>query len=203
MKLRGTFAIAAFAHLALCASDGAAQVYLIRSQHQGSSSSSPQVPRQIARQIILQRLGIDHDNLLGDLPDGVDAEGAVGYLQEYGRKLPSLFAETKRGPVDGAAQGLLIVEGVKPEHVKTFKASLPASRREPAFTVRDPPSTIAVRDLVDVEIQAAGIQHNSCKIRDVANIDDAACWPAGVFAGSYDLRTVRTCYRRLADEVVC
>jgi len=196
MKLLGTAIIASLAGLALGAGNEAAQVYLLRSRPQSPSSRPAEVPRQIARHIIFQRLGVDHESLLGDLPDGVDAEVAVELLRDYGRKQPSLFAEVQPWPTEGTAQGVLIVEGVKPRHVKTLVASLPASMKQPAFVIRDPPSTKAVRDLVNVEVQSAGISTSTCGIEDISNLYDAKCWPSGAHLSLYDLETVSACHRR-------
>ena len=116
----------------------------------------------------------------------------MAYLRDFGRKQPALFTETQRWPLGGVAQAVLLVEGVKPEHMVTLKDWLPKSRRALAFTVRDPPSSKAVRDLVDLEVRPSGILPNACDIEEFTDLHDATCWPRDSFVGNYDLMKVST-----------
>ncbi len=194
MKLSiNVVALAGFA--AASASREPAEVYIIRAHAETSpslGSPPPQLPRQIARQILLQRIGADHDSLLGDLPNGLDQGQAVSYVRRYGKTRPSLFVETSAAgrPLCEPAQAVVVIEGVTSEHLKGLRDALPESQRHATFAVSDPPSAKANQRLLDVDVAQAGVARSECEIREVLNPFGLNCYTDGVFVGGYDLKKV-------------
>ncbi len=197
MKLSTSFSLATVAVLAAAASASSepAEVYIFRANAEASSSrdsAPPKVPRQIARQILLQRIGADHGSLLEDLPDGTDREQAVSYVRRFGKTPPSLFAETSSAgrPLGEPAQAMVVIEGVTSQHLKALRDALPESQRHAAFAVSDPPSAKANQRLLSIDLAQAGVARSNCEIQAVSNPFGSDCYSDGVFVGGYDLKKV-------------
>ena len=171
MKLATSIALGFGLGLASAAASEPANVFLFPPR---STAAPEHIPRQIARQIFLQRLGVDHGSLLEDLPDGIDAETAVSYINSFGAMPPALFAEATSNKREGA---LVIIEGVLPEAMKAFQKRM--SPRTAAFTIRDAPSTKATKQLLDVDLRQAGV---NCVVEKTFT----HCDVDGIFVGVYD-----------------
>lgn len=187
MKLLGSISTLLLAGVAAGATQNAADVYILDSHRSSSSSSSPPaVPRQIARQILLQRLGADRDALLDDLPKGVDEDQAVSYITEYGKALPSLFGDST---AQTHAQAVVFLEGVTDKDAATIKSALAKSQISPSFTVADPPRSKAVQSLLDVDLPRHGVTPSSCGVGAASNPYDPGCWSNDeTFVSSYDMK---------------
>lgn len=188
MKLVAGLVTAALAGLVAGVSQKSTEVFLLRSQP--DSDSPAQVPVQITRQILLQRIGADHDRLAAG---GVDPGKSISYIQQYGKTSPGLFVETNGAgrPLGGPAQLVLIIEGVTKENAKPLEEALPTSRRRPTFAIRGPHSDSADAYLSETELTQAGIARSRCGIASAVNLFDNSCWNDGVFVGIYGPEKVR------------
>ncbi len=195
MKFVASITLAVVAGLAAAASPDPAEVYIIRAQPETSSrDAAPQIPRQIARHILLQRIGADYDSLLSDLTDTVSQDQAVSYVRRFGKTAASLFFDTSSSgrPLDEPAQAVVVIEGVAAEHRKLLKDALPEARKQAAFVISDPPSTKANHNLLSIDVSQAGIARSDCKLQAVFNPFQSGCYSDGVFVAGYDLKKVRS-----------
>lgn len=200
--LAGLAAAASLASSAAAAVAASAPVYLLRSSSSSSPSSSqpsaadahaaPVLPRQIARQVLLQRLGAsDGSSFYGTLPRNWDPETALELIEQFGGKAASaLFADETT-----AAQPremLVVVQGAQPEHVAALEAALPAAFAQPAFFVADAPSEAAnTRFFVDELADEGVVAQRHTSASDAVAAGRPASWTKGVFVGFYDAKKVR------------
>lgn len=197
MKLLAGLAVAAslLSSAVAAASKDAAPVHLLRKQvvAAGSATEPPQLPRQLVRKILLQRIRVDEDggSLLDDLPQGYDAETTVDMISQYGLTAPPLFAEQRE---QQPAQMVLLFDGITAKQVAQLKEALPAAYHQPSFVVADPPSQTAHERLRSELAQAAvPVQRNSAQ----ATVDfEPGQWADGVYVGFYDVS-------RVSSEKLC
>ena len=192
MRLAAHAAVAALAGVAIAAVQDAAQVYIVRREPDAFSDSVPRLPRQIARQVLLQRIGADHDSLLDDLPAGIDQEAAVSYIKQLGVTPPPLFIETSSSgrPADQPAQAVLLVEGLTRRDLESLQAAFSAAKRQASFIIRDPPSAKANRHLLDTDLGQAGAVTSECGLDNITPFHEPSCFTDDVFVGTYDAQKV-------------
>lgn len=177
----------AFAGLAGLASAGQAEVYILSKDStstSSSSSSTPYVPRQVAKQIFAQRLGGEAQ--LSDLHDVSDLDQALSHITLFGKAPKPLF----RGPATEApppSQLLVVFEGVTDDNAQELKRQLQDQSATPAFTIPDAPSHEANERLLDVDLTHVS---SNCDIVAAINPYDS-CWGASL-AVRFDLKHVCT-----------
>ncbi|KAL1887766.1 hypothetical protein Sste5346_010005 [Sporothrix stenoceras] len=197
MKFLAGLAVAASLASSAAAAAASAPVYLLRSKSTSSSSpstpsTSPNLPRQIARQILLQRLDAnDGSSFFDTLPRDFDPETALDLIEQFGNKAtPALFVDGTDSSASSQPRELLIVvQGTKPEHVAALEAALPKENNKPAFSVADPPSEAANTRLFVDELAGEGIvAHTTTSVADAVADGAPATWANGVFVGLYDVK---------------
>lgn len=150
------------------AAQQAAEVYMLPT----SGSSSPSVPRSLARLILLQRLApLSKGPSISDLPEDVEKSNAVSLLNEFGKTVPPLF-----GSSDNTAPRQLVVmlEGMSPAQIKEISQAFDT---KPAFTIVNPPALSANEHLLQHDFYNAGVTNeHGCSISNVANPLDDTCW---------------------------
>ncbi|CAK7231028.1 hypothetical protein SCUCBS95973_007773 [Sporothrix curviconia] len=196
MKFLAGLAVAASLASSTAAAAASAPVYLIRSASSSSTtassspsgdatSASPDLPRQIVRQILLARLDADYYSSFFDtLPRDFDPDTALDLIQRFGDKTtPTLFSDK---PVSQLRKLLVVVQGAKPEHVAAVEAALPSTVAKPAFSVADPPSKAANTRLFLDELAGEGITTNVDSA--IADATAPESWESDVFVGLYDVK---------------
>lgn len=184
MRLINRLAIAGLAGLASASTSDPAEIYIL-SKASTSSSSTPQLSRQIAKEIFVQRLGGDVQ--LSDLGDASNVDEALAHLTQYGKAPRALFGEAASATDVAPSQLLVVFEGVTEENSKDLRRQLKDQSSAPAFTVADAPSAQANARLIDVELSGFS---KDCDMAAAINPYDS-CWDS-VLAVKYDLKHVRT-----------
>ncbi|CAK7229150.1 hypothetical protein SEUCBS140593_007149 [Sporothrix eucalyptigena] len=197
MKFLAGLAVAASLASSVAAAAASAPVYLIRSSSTSSSTdakdattASPDLPRQIARQILLQRLhASDGSSFFDTLPRNYDPETALDLIQQFaGKTTPVLFADDDsktRRPLEL----LVAIQGAKPEHAAALEAVLPKAFAKPAFSVADLPSEAANTRLFVDELSGEGIvAHQETSVTEAMAEGVPESWANGVFVGLYDAK---------------
>lgn len=173
-----------------------AEVYILSSKHAASSSPSsstsaaPSLPRQLARDILFQR--VTGDLQLKDLSSTIVGDRVLSYFDQYGRSPRPLFGASSEDV--SPSQLVVLLEGVTEENAKTLREGLQREDFAPAFKIEDAPSTKANKHLVDVEFAAGGVS-GSCDIQAAINPYDS-CWKGMSLVVKYDaakVRMVSTC----------
>lgn len=186
MRLFNGLAVAGLVGLAVGATQEPAEVYILTSNPKLSSSSVPQIPRQVARHILFQRTsGEAH---ISDLPNTIDEETALSHILQYGKSPEPLFGSASTGGV-APSQLVMVLEGITEENAGALKKSLKNEKYGPAFTISDAPSSKANNHLVDVEFGAAGVSR-SCEVKAAINPYDKSCWNGLSLAVKYDVKEV-------------
>lgn len=191
MRFLNGLAFAGLAGLATAATSPPAQVYIL--SNPPPSQEQPQIPRQVARHIFLQRLSgqsrLDDD----DLPASLGDDKALSYIAQYGKAPRPLFgdddaASSSPGTLE-PSQLLVLIEDV-PDDIaaKKIPGFMAAQGFLPAFTIPDAPPAQANEHLVDTELaQFAG----SCGLEAAAN-PYGDCWGGKMsLAVRYDSTKVR------------
>lgn len=193
MRLFNGLALAGLAGLAVGATQEPAEVYILTTNpsESRSSSSTPkdQLPRQLARDILFQRLMID-DRLSSDIV----GDKTLEYISKYGRTTKPLFGAEGIAP----SQLVVLLEGVTEDNAVSLKKEL---QNEPAFKILDAPSAKANKHLVDVEFAATGTS-GSCDIAAAINPYDS-CWNGMSLIVKYDITKVchhQELYRIISDR---
>lgn len=177
MRLLTSWAVAGLAGLASAATNEPADVYIL-SKSSASTSSSPQIPRQVARDIILSRVGAQAS--FGDLPDTVSTDDALSYVLQYG-KAPKPLLNLQGGAVP--SQLVVLLEGVTKNNAETLKEGLGS---KPAFSIADPPSAEANKYFIGNELSSIA---GSCDV--AAAIDPySSCWNGLSLVVKYDMGKV-------------
>lgn len=171
MRLLNGLAFAGLAGLATAAANEPAQVYILSSNPSAisSPSSKPQLPRQVARNIFLQRLS--GQTLLDDLPNSLTDDEALSYIAQYGKAPKALFGGSSSGTID-PSQLLVLLEGVPDEIAAKIPGFMEAQSFKPAFTIADAPSAKANEHLVDIELSDIS---GSCDLKAAIDPYDS-CW---------------------------
>lgn len=190
MRLLNGLALAGLAGLA---SASEAEVYILsKEQSTPSSSSTPYVPRQVAKQIFTQRLGGDAQ--LSELQDVDDLDQALSHIAQFGKAPKPLFGGAAAAASEVAPSQLLVVfEGVTDDNAQGLKRQLQDQSATPAFTIPDAPSHKANERLVDVDLTHYS---KNCDIAAAINPYDS-CWEASL-AVRFDLKHVRTIHLAFA-----
>ncbi|CAK7262738.1 hypothetical protein SEPCBS119000_000136 [Sporothrix epigloea] len=203
MKFLAGLAVAAsLSSTAAAAAAASAPYYLLRSASSSSTSSSATVPedvasnplhlpRQIARQIILQRLDAnDGSSFFDTLPHNYDPEAALDLLRQFGSKgKPGLLSESDAMTPTFPRELLVVIQGTKPEHEAALEAALPSAFAKPAFHVADPPSESANFGLFVNELASEGIKaHMDASLAEAVAVGRPESWNNGNFVGLYDAK---------------
>lgn len=172
MRFLNGLAFAGLAGLATAATSEPAQVYILSSNPPATSSASsskPQVPRQVARHIFLQRLS--GQTRLDDLPGSITDDETLSYIAQYGKAPKSLFGDASSGTID-PSQLFVLLEGVPDDLAAKIPAFMEAQSFKPAFTIPDAPSAKANEHLVNIELSDIS---GSCDLKAAINPYDS-CW---------------------------
>lgn len=172
MKFLNGLAFAGLAGLATAATSEPAQVYILSSNPptaSSSSSSKPQIPRQVARHIFLQRLS--GQTYFDDLPSSLSDDEALSYIAQYGKAPKPLFGDASSATID-PSQLLVLVEGVPDDLAAKIPGFMEAQSFKPAFTITDAPSAKANEHLVDIELSDVS---GSCDLKAAIDPYDT-CW---------------------------
>lgn len=187
MRLLNGLALAGLAGLAVGATHEPAEVYILSSnQIQYYSSTTPkapkdQLPRQLARDILFQRLLVD-----SPLCSDIVGDDTLQYISKYGRSSKPLFAQAAQEVAP--SQLVVLVEGVTKDNVESLKEGMREKGHELAFTISDAPSAKANKYLVDDEFSAAGVS-GSCDVAAAINPYDS-CWNGMSLVVKYDIAKV-------------
>lgn len=188
MKFLNGLAFAGLAGLATAATSEPAQVYILSSNPPATSSSSskPQIPRQVARHIFLQRLS--GQTRLDDVPNSMTDDDALSYIAQYGKAPKSLFGDAASKIFD-PSQLFVLLEGVPDDLSAKIPGYMEAQSFKPAFTISDAPSAKANEHLVDIELSEIS---GSCDLE--AAIDPYnSCWGGKMsLAVKYD--AIKVCH---------
>ncbi|TWU76382.1 hypothetical protein ED733_006498 [Metarhizium rileyi] len=152
----------------VAAAQQSAEVFIVPT---ADVSSPPAITPSVARLLLLQRLAPDGRGLsLQDIPNGVDPEQAVSLINRFGKEIPPLFSDGQAG---SPSQLVLMLENMDVKQIKGLRKALGIS---PSFTVADPPSDKAHRDLTELDFYRAGVANGSnCSIQQVVNPLES-CW---------------------------
>lgn len=105
-----------------------------------------------------------------DIPNTIDDETAISYINTFGKSQPSLFEdETSRDPL----QLVMILE--EAEHSAYLLDHLIA-HSDLAFLVSNPPSTKATDGLMGEFAAAGAAPKQECNPENVWNPSDLGCW---------------------------
>lgn len=186
MRLLNGLALAGLAGLARA--NEAAEVYILSKDSttlSSSSSSTPDVPRQVAKQIFTQRLGGDAQ--LSDLQDVRDLDSALSNIVQFGTAPKPLFGGAVATAASEVApsQLLVVFEGITDDNAQELKRQLQDQSATPAFTIPDTPSHQAHERLLDVDLTHFA---KNCDIAAAINPYDS-CWEASL-AVKFDLKHV-------------
>ncbi|KAK4231640.1 hypothetical protein QBC38DRAFT_465212 [Podospora fimiseda] len=189
MRLIAGLTAAALSGLAVGASQQRADVYILSSSNQQSSSdnNTPSIPKEIVRHILLQRTSRQrYGGDLRDIPESIDTETIVSHLARFGKTPEPLFRQYDDDNKPEASQLVVILEGVTPQQNDQIKEAL---HQKPAFTVSDPPSSSANKNLMAL-FQHLGVASPShqCDIDKAINPFDDNCWTGSASVVKYDLQ---------------
>jgi len=150
---------------AASAASEAANVYLF-SADSSSSSNPPTLTPEQARLVFAQRLGVSQYHGLGDASDST-----LSYINQFGgRRDDSLFGESTQTQ---AAELVLVVEGVSGKTASPLLKEWESIK--PAFSISNPPSASANKNLASDLNQQSGEKQN-CALEDAINPYEAKCW---------------------------
>ena len=177
---------AALAGIVAAASSQPAEVYLLHGRDQSSTqSTSPSLPRQLARLILLQRLHADgRAGSLKDLPPSTSEEDAITYLNKFGKPTRPLFADSAPRP----AQLVVLLEGITAENTKVLGDVIP--NWKPSFTVGDVPSSAAHRAFIQGELPEQDMSSLGCSFEQTLNPVDGSCTKHVNRVARYDVQQV-------------
>ncbi|KAI7785019.1 arsenate reductase [Diaporthe eres] len=200
MMLLNGLALAGLAGLASsAATHEQAEVYILSSKHAASSSSSslatPSLPRQLARDILFQR--VTGDLQLKDLSSTIVGDRILSYFDQYGRSPRPLFGASSEDV--SPSQLVVLLEGVTEDNARTLRGGLQKEDFAPAFKIEDAPSTKANKHLVDVEFAAGGVS-GSCNVAAAINPYDS-CWKGMSLVVKYDAAKDPEALQALVDSV--
>ncbi|KAF3764312.1 hypothetical protein M406DRAFT_291360 [Cryphonectria parasitica EP155] len=197
MRLLSRLAVAGLAGLAGAAASEPAEVYILSKSNPSASSSNPQIPRHVARDIVISRVGGQTD--LGALPESITTDDALSYISQYGRPPKPLFGDAASSSAGGVVPSQLVImlEGIDENNAKNLRKALKSQGSKPAFTIADPPSAKANKDLVDIELSSVS---GSCDITAVINPYDS-CWDGLSLVVKYDVRKNPSTLDVLTDNI--
>ncbi|ROV99757.1 hypothetical protein VSDG_03030 [Cytospora chrysosperma] len=180
MRFFNGLALAGLAGSAVGATHDPAEVYILTSNpsdYRSNGSPKDQLPRQLARDILFQRLMVDNR-----LSSDIVGEKTLEYISKYGSTTKPLFGAEGIAP----SQLVVLLEGVTEDNVKPLKEAIyEEGHSEPAFRILDAPSAKANKHLVDVEFAATGTS-GSCDAAAAVN-PYGSCWSGMSLAVKYDV----------------
>ncbi|KAJ3563180.1 hypothetical protein NPX13_g8289 [Xylaria arbuscula] len=127
MKLN-SFILPALAGVAAAAgADSAApqqaEVYMLKHTKQTTASNPPSIPNSLAEAILLQRLSSpDKPSALGQLPQSLDEDDAISYINEFATPPRPLFDASD---ANEPKQLVITFSGITSKHYKQLKAAIP------------------------------------------------------------------------------
>lgn len=200
MMLLNGLALAGLAGLASsAATHEQAEVYILNSKPAALSSSStpvtPSLPRQLARDILFQR--VTGDLQLKGLSSTIVGDRVLSYFDQYGRSPRPLFGASTEDI--SPSQLVILLEGVTEDNARALREGLQKQDFSPAFKIEDAPSTKANKHLVDVEFAAGGLS-GSCDVPSAINPYDS-CWKGMSLVVRYDAAKHPKALQALADNI--
>ncbi|TLD11874.1 hypothetical protein PspLS_11327 [Pyricularia sp. CBS 133598] len=182
-----TFASLSLAGLALASSnrfENDAEAFILSAKHD-VSSTRPRLPPQLVRHILLQRVstGDDHSSLSADLPDEIETDRALAYLNQYGREPRALFSGDKDD--DRNPSMVLMLEGITEDNGRALRQGLKARKQALAFTVADTPSADATAELLQRDF--SGLLSSCDEFADLATPENDKCWSGRSLVAKYDV----------------
>lgn len=185
MRLFNRLAIAGIAGLASAATTDPAEVYILSKTSTSSSSSTPELPRPLAKQIFVQRLGGDVQ--LAELGESSNMDELLSHIVQYGGAPKPLFGNAASATDVAPSQLLVVFEGITEENSQELRRQLKDQSSAPAFTIADAPSAQANARLIETELSSFA---KDCDMGAAINPYDS-CWDS-TLAVKYDLKHVRT-----------
>ncbi|KAH6633846.1 hypothetical protein B0J18DRAFT_452725 [Chaetomium sp. MPI-SDFR-AT-0129] len=185
MRLAVGLTTAAVSGLAAAATQqSSADVFVLQSSRP-SSSDTPSIPKEVARHILLQRTSRQrYGSDLRDIPNFVDIEATVAHLAAFGKTPAPLFTASSHAA--DPAQLVVILEGAVAKQSSQLREKL---GQDVAFTISDPPSAAANKELIS-QFQNLGIASSpQCELSAAINPFEADCWTGSSSVVKYDLRT--------------
>ncbi|KAI6366483.1 hypothetical protein MCOR25_005130 [Pyricularia grisea] len=182
-----TFASLSLAGLALASNsrfDNDAEAFILSAKHD-ASSTRPRLSPQLVRHILLQRVstGDDHSSLSADLPDEIETDRALAYLNQYGREPRALFSGGKDD--DRNPSMVLMLEGITEDNSRALRQGLQARKQALAFTVADTPSADATAELLEKDFSSV---LSSCdEFADLATPENDKCWSGRSLMAKHDV----------------
>ncbi|POS73891.1 hypothetical protein DHEL01_v207713 [Diaporthe helianthi] len=200
MMLLNGLALAGLASMASsAATQEQAQVYILNSKPSTPSSSStsvtPSLPRQLARDILFQR--VTGDLQLKDLSSTIVGDRILSYFDQYGRSPRPLFGASTEEI--SPSQLVVLLEGVTEDNSRTLREGLQKEDFSPAFKIEDVPSAKANKHLVDVEFAYGGVS-GSCDVSAAINPYDS-CWKGMSLVVKYDAAKDPKSLQALVDNI--
>ncbi|KAG8157471.1 hypothetical protein KVR01_012855 [Diaporthe batatas] len=202
MMLLNGLALAGLAGLASsAATHEQAEVYILNSKPAAPPSSSsstpvtPSLPRQLARDILFQRVAGDLQ--LKDLSSTIVGDRVLSYFDQYGRSPRPLFGESTEDI--SPSQLVVLLEGVTDDNARPLREGLRKEDFSPAFNIEDAPSAKANKHLVDVEFAHGGVS-GSCDVSAAINPYDS-CWKGMSLVVKYDAAKDPEALQALVDNL--
>lgn len=196
MRLINRLAVAGLASLASATTSDPAEVYILSKASTSSSYSTPELPRQLAKEIFVQRLGGDVQ--LTDLGETSNIDEALSHIAQYGGAPKPLFGDAASATYIPPSQLLVIFEGVTDENSQELRRQLKDQSSTPAFTIADVPFAPATARLVETELSSFS---KKCGMAAAIN-PYSSCWEGvldGAAAVKYDLKHVCSALHQMLD----
>ncbi|KAK0735255.1 hypothetical protein B0T26DRAFT_631043 [Lasiosphaeria miniovina] len=199
MRILAGIVAAALPGLAVGATQQRADVFVFQNKQQSASPERHSLPKEVARHILLQRTSRHrYGSDLRDIPSSFDSETVVEYIATYGRNPTPLFVEPD---TIEAAQLVVILEGVTPQHTTQLERALGEEQQHTVFTISDPPSALA-NDRLMTLFKNLGISSASqCDVKSVINPSNMNCWDGPSSVVRYDLAKSPETFQVLLDNL--
>ncbi|KAK4129834.1 hypothetical protein N657DRAFT_687087 [Parathielavia appendiculata] len=186
---------AALSGLAAAATQQSADVYTFPSQS-SSSQTTPSIPREIARHILLQRTSRQrYGSDLRDIPSSIDTETAIAHIARFGKSPAPLFTRPDK---NDASQLVVLFEGAAAEQSNQIREKL---GQHAAFTISDPPSATANNHLMTFFRNLGVSSSHQCELSAMINPFEADCWTGPSSVVKYDLRKSPKTLESLFDNL--
>jgi hypothetical protein len=164
MKLSTSLLLPALVGAAAALSD--ANVYIFQRDESPRSLDPPTLTPEQARLVFAHRLATSQYHGLGDASDST-----LSYVNNFGGRRDSFFEDAAN---DTPVELVLIVEGVSSKTAKPLMDEW--STIKPAFTISNPPSMTANKNLASDLNQQCGQGNKKCALPDAINPFDGSCW---------------------------
>lgn len=185
--MRLSTAVTAILGCIASAASSQADVYLFRSESAAAQRDAPaELQPQLARLILLQRLGVDRWFSAGDEISGlpISDDEAVAHINYYGKPMRRLFAPR---PASEPSHLLVLLEGLEPSQMEEA-----VSGRDKSFVIDQSPNAAAHGKLIDDEFGPAGVSVSSCSFERAINPLDRDCFSGSSSIIRYDVKKVIT-----------